>query len=107
MNTEIEFLAPWVSVGQLSDILVKELEREVSENHVLWNLRSNAIAQRSDNDDVLFDIEGSAAVAVVHLTWSGKKELDGRFPETRIFQSFDAWREKCMNVDNAEIRGID
>jgi hypothetical protein len=75
--SEIKFVTPWVPVGQQGDDLIRELEREVGDRHVLWGPRTRALARRIDADDVLLEIKGDDnGYAVVHLTWSGKRELD-------------------------------
>ncbi len=106
MSEAIEFLPPWNATGQFADNLVKELEREVTEGHKLWRVQVKAIAQRTDSDDVLFKIEnGSNGYAVVHLTWSGEPEEDTKWPDTRIFDSLEAWATECMMVDHEEFVG--
>jgi len=99
-------MEPWIATGHYADNLVKELEREVTQGHVLWNVKSRAIAQRSDSDDVLFEIESEQGkYAVVHLTWSGEPEQDSRWPETRIFATIEVWTEECMKTDHAGFIG--
>ena len=107
MSHQINYLEPWMATGQYADNLVKELEREVTENHVLWQVKSRAIAQRSDCDDVLFEIESDKGkyYAVVHLTWSGEPELDARWPHTRVFATIESWADECMKTDHAKFIG--
>ncbi len=108
MSKATEYLEPWIATGRYADNLVKELEREVTQGHLLWNVKSRAIAQRSDSDDVLFEIESKQGkYAVVHLTWSGEPELDSRWPKTRIYATIDLWTEECMKTDHAEFIGLD
>jgi hypothetical protein len=106
MSNQSEYLEPWVATGEYADNLVKELEREVTEGHALWKVKTRAIAQRSDSDDVLFEIECQhGKYAVVHLTWSGEPEPDARWPDTRIFATIDSWAEECMKADHAKFIG--
>ena len=106
MSKAIEYLEPWIAIGQYADKLVKELEREVTQGHVLWKVKTRAIAQRSDSDDVLFEIESEQGkCAVVHLTWSGKPEQDSRWPDMRIYATIDLWADECMKTDHAEFIG--
>ncbi len=106
MCEQIEYLEPWIATGQYADNLVKELEREVTEGHALWKVKMRAIAQRSDSDDVLFEIESEQGkYAVVHLTWSGEPEPDSRWPDTRIFATIVSWANECMKTDHAEFIG--
>ncbi len=108
MSEGIDFLLPWTATGQLADNLVKELEREVTKGHALWQVNATAIAQRTDSDDVLFEIEdGGRKYAVVHLTWSGEPESDNRWPHSWIFDSLQAWADECMKQDHAEFMGGD
>lgn len=38
----------------------------------------------------------------VHLTWKMDKEIDSRWPKTRVFNSFDDWVNEVMLIDNKE-----
>jgi hypothetical protein len=102
----IDFIEPWVRVGQFADNLVKELRREVVNGHALWNKGVRAIAQRTDTDDVLFEVEGVIpSYAVVHLTWSGESENDSIYPYARLFSSLDQWIREGMIPDHEEFVG--
>lgn len=102
----IDFMEPWVKVGQFADNLVKELQREVVNGHPLWGKDVRAIAQRTDSDDVLFQLEGDeASFAVVHLTWSGEPENDTQYPDVRLFTSLDHWMREGMLPDHQEFMG--
>ena len=47
-----------------------------------------AVARRQDCDDVLFvSVDEPPAVAVVHLTYANRPELDPRWPRTTFFDS--------------------
>ena len=75
--------------------LERQLRREISEQHVLYRVKVIPIARRVDNDDVLFAVldEAKPPLALVHLTWSGKKEtdpgFDSAFPWTNFFNSLE------------------
>lgn len=72
--------------------LHEELHRELGESHPLHQVPARAIARRKDNDDVLFFLsEGTSPLVVVHLTWSGKKETDPRFPAFTLYSSIEDW----------------
>ncbi|MEI8020306.1 MAG: hypothetical protein WCH39_19045 [Schlesneria sp.] len=102
----IEFLEPWVATGEYGDNLVEELRKEVSERHLMWNRKVRPIGQRTDADDVLFEIEGQVpCYAVVHLTWSGESEESPHSPETRLFASLADWIESGMLADHREFIG--
>jgi len=103
---KIDFLDPWVAVGEHADNLVKELQREVTEHHLMWNRKVRAIGQRADADDVLFEIEGPVrSYAVVHLTWSGEPENDPELPDTKLFSSLAEWISDGMTADHREFIG--
>lgn len=106
MSRAIEYLEPWIATEQYADNLVKELEREVTQGHALWKVKTRAIARRSDSDDVLFEIESEhGTYAVVHLTWSGEPEPDARWPDTRVFATIESWADECMKADHAAFIG--
>jgi hypothetical protein len=99
----IEFKEPWIAVGEYASNLVHELEREVSQNHPLWNKRVQAIAQRMDSDDVLFVIEhedGTPQYAVAHLTWSGERESNPSTPDTERYNTLEEWIRDRMTPDH-------
>ncbi|WP_257168202.1 hypothetical protein [Bradyrhizobium sp. SRS-191] len=72
-----------------------ELAREIARGHALANLSGSIIAKRDDCDDVLVALS-DGRVAVVHLSWSGRREADPRWPRTVIYDSLDDWR---MSLD--------
>lgn len=95
----MEVLLPWENCS--SRLLESELNREVSEKHILHSVEAVLVARRVDNDDVLFFLPKSKKpFAVVHLTWS--KEDSITFPLTRFFSSLNEWIEECMKVDNED-----
>ena len=97
----IEFVPPWVAVGQYADNLTRELQREVTDRHILWRRTVRPLAQRSDCDDVLFEVEGPVMIyAVVHLTWAGEPGNDPLCPGTVVFGSFDEWVREGMMRDH-------
>ena len=92
----IVFLTPWRIIEDSHEIqdragrLSQRLQSEVPEKHVLHGLKVRALATRIDRDDVLFAIEGGEMrLAVVHMTW--RKESDPRWPDTKLFQSWNDW----------------
>ena len=87
--------APWPAGWQpVADPapLEAELARELPIDHVLAGKRVRALARRGDSDDALFLIdESQPALAVVHLTWSGRREQAAEWPATQLFGSVDAF----------------
>jgi hypothetical protein len=49
--------------------------------------------------------DGTSTCAVVHLTYSKKREANANWPHTKIFASLGAWREECMLPDHKEYFG--
>jgi hypothetical protein len=99
----MKFVEPWVSIDKDADALVAELERELPEKHVLYKKPVKALARRTDCDDVLFQIcDSSEQFAIVHLTWSGKRDLHPNFPWTEIFKSFAEFDKNKMQPDALE-----
>ena len=99
----IEWLPPWIPVERQADEFVDELERELASGHVLSGKNADAIARRIDKDEVLFVIDDAPKqYAVVHLTWSGSKEHDPKWPFTVIFSSLEQWVDECMKRDHLE-----
>lgn len=100
----MQLLAPLVRVNEHATNLENELRKEVSAGHVLFSLAARAVAQRTDNDDVLFETNSpDFQYAVVHLTWSNKPEHDPHWPETEVFGSLKDWIEGRMKHDNARL----
>ncbi|AMV19331.1 hypothetical protein [Planctomyces sp. SH-PL14] len=103
MSDQVEFLAPWEAVTRAPSNLEQELLREISPAHPLNGCRPLAIARRGDNDDVLFRLEGTAEpYAVVHLTWTGRPENSGVWPNTRFYTSLKDWQDRCMQPEADE-----
>ena len=99
----LEWLPPWEPTD--SD-LAAELAREVGPGHPLFGRRAVAVGRRLDCDDVLFWLPGGPAVlAVVHLTWTGKRERSPQWPATTLYASVAEWLEHGMRVDHAEYHG--
>lgn len=96
----LEWLPPWEPTD--ADFGV-ELAREVGPGHPLFDRPAVAVARRVDCDDVLFWLPaGPAALAVVHLTWRGKRERSPQWPAARMYASVAEWLEQGMRADHAE-----
>lgn len=103
-NFRLQFNPPWEDINEYSqDIrqaLLKELKRELHRKHALHRIKITLVGRRQDNDDILVQLE-DRRIAVVHLTWSGKKE-HGPWPSTRIFSDKKDFWEKEMKLDIEE-----
>ncbi len=97
------FLDPWAAVSEYAHNLEQELSREVTAGHPLFMCKPRAIAQRIDNDDVLFQVDSTEhPYVVVHLSWTGEPENDPKWPDAQLFSTWHEWVEKRMKLDNAE-----
>ncbi|MFT3880201.1 MAG: hypothetical protein QM703_11140 [Gemmatales bacterium] len=103
MNRNLNYLAPWEAIEHYAQNLVNELECEIHPEHILWGCRFNAVARRTDCDDVLFEVikDGSSKFAVVHLTWSSGQESES-FPSTVLYSTFESWITDGMSRDHKE-----
>ncbi len=86
-----------------NDILINELKKEVSQNHILTNEldKINIFGYYLPSDDCLFKHLDNNKFYVVHLTWSGKKE-NGIFPGTYKYNSIKEWIEHRLIPDQKE-----
>jgi hypothetical protein len=94
-----QYRVPW---HRTSQTLHDELRRELSSQHQLYGVTARAVARRQDNDDVLFELFGSDApadFAVVHLTWSGRRDQFPNFPSTELYPTFAHWVANYMTPD--------
>ena len=78
--------------------MLDELQRELSDDHVLKGVAVETVAHRgAANDDVLFRrIAEPQRYAIVHLTWSGRPDIDARWPSVVFegtFEEFLAYAE--------------
>jgi hypothetical protein len=78
-----------------------ELARELHPNHILAERTFHVVAARSDRDDVLCEVPG-LGYAVVHVTWSGRRERSPQWPTAEIFSSLEDWGERRMKRDHEE-----
>jgi len=100
-------LEPWIAPDiERKFALERELQTEISVNHVLANCDYSALCASLQCDDALFAIHSkgdlSASYALVHLTWSSQKEQNQKFPGTTLFNSFEEFREKRMLPDKLD-----
>lgn len=106
---------PWSSISISQKIAFEdELEKELgnkeislfdifkpkSKRHLLANSEFSAFGSSQINDDVLFEVRSpdiSWKYAVVHLTWTKKKE-NVPYPITTIYEDFEEFRQKRMII---------
>jgi hypothetical protein len=102
----LEFLEPYWDAIEMEEksiqALVNELNLELPDNHLLRNVNMELIARKTNNDDIVLELEDER-IAVVHLTWKSKKEVDG-YPITRIYKDkVDFWKKE-MKRDILEFK---
>ena len=86
-------------------MLNSQLQRELPSGHVLVAVKTRAVAMAINRDDVLFElIDHVHPLAVVHLTWSQKAQLDARWPTTHFFANWDDWVRERLIPDSSEFR---
>jgi hypothetical protein len=120
-NSTIPFVEePWETITVEQKFLFEtELQKEIKENssfwervikstskHILADYECSAICKNIQTDDILFSIHNNnipdKSYAIVHLTFSGKKETNTLFPLTTFFENFDAFKFERMYPDKAE-----
>jgi hypothetical protein len=97
----MELLEPWLEVMTEAQQLENELAAELGPQHPLRGRRMRALARRQDRDDVLFvSVDDPLVIAVVHLTYANRPELDSHWPGTTFYDSMQDWIERGMRVDH-------
>jgi hypothetical protein len=108
MKDSLAYLEPWICVVDEAELFTLELKREISPQHPLFEIKAHAIARRIDCDDVLFEIESNETqLAVVHLTWSGKREDEPIWPSTKFYRDSEEWINSCMMIDHLDYSGAE
>jgi hypothetical protein len=100
----LRWLVPWhpIDGGTPDDAAARELRREVGGRHVLAGVPARTVGHRQDCDDVLYELlDGSGRLAVVHLTYSNRRERNPTWPETRLLESWGHF-ERLMRDDHAD-----
>ena len=103
MVSNIDWLEPWDKLHTEASSLENELYKEVGTSHILNGKRATAIGRCYDCDDVLFEVhDAEFKYAVVHLTYSTKREENPIFPCTTIYMDLNDWINRGMKPDNEE-----
>lgn len=98
----LRWLEPWQPAAAG---LEAELKREVGRGHPLFGQKALSVGRRTDTEDVLFLLPDHALpLAVVRLTWSGRREEAKDSPPAAFYSSIDQWAEECMAADHSERR---
>jgi hypothetical protein len=103
---DLKWVEPWEPLDGTGDGFVKELEREMPPQHVLYGVPVVAVACRIDCDDVLFaSADPSKPLALVHLTWHGP-ETDPIWPNTYILRSWQEFIDCVLIPTHQERLGL-
>lgn len=102
----LNFLEPYWDSLEMEEksiqSLINELRIELPKSHILYNESYDLIARKTNNDDIVLELE-NGKIAVVHLTWKSKTEVDG-YPITRIYENkIDFWNRE-MKQDIIEFK---
>ena len=90
----------WWRVPSVNEVeILKELDIELNKNHNLYKKVKSALAKCDAKDDVLFLLNDDS-YAIIHLTWSGKKESTGVFP---YFKEFSNLQNALIYIENEYI----
>src|SRR6266576_668394 len=102
MTAPIEFKPPWIGVTPKErQQLEAELAQEVCLLHSLAALDREVVARRTDTDDILVAINPHLCeCAQVHLTWSGKTEMNPEVPSMELQATFQDWVQERMLQDH-------
>jgi len=100
---DFPWLSPWQPISlQGREAYKLELDLELSPAHPLYEQEFIPIARTCDGDDILFGLKGTACrLVVVHLTFTGRPEPDGRWPRAIFYRDIDDWIMRCMIPDLA------
>lgn len=107
LNTSIfglKYLEPYWGALEMEEkniqALMHELKLELPENHLLQKENADLIARKTNNDDIVLELE-NGNIVVVHLTW--KSKIDG-YPTTTIYKDkIDFWNKE-MKTDIIEFK---
>ena len=86
-RNEIVFIEPWRPLEHQieKDGLPRQLERELSPSHPLWQKGREVIGRADTNDDILVRCS-DGRFAIVHLTW-GIGRGDAEYPHTVFYKT--------------------
>ncbi|MFD1145414.1 hypothetical protein ACFQ4C_30085 [Larkinella insperata] len=93
------WLEPWDEIAQEEkQTFKKQLAKEITSKHPLYELELELIGRSYANDDILVEVEKNR-LAVVHLTWSNNPG-DQYFPRTTFYPNWAAFFTQKMTEDN-------
>lgn len=101
--TNFPWIAPWQAIsGHGREAYEYELAQEVTPGHPLYGIKVRAVGRLCHGDDVLFElIDHPAPLAVVHLTFVGRPEVEPRWPTVVFYSDLDHWVARGLMPDIA------
>ena len=98
----LKILDPWTMIYlEYEQEFIKELQREIGPEHPFYQRDVFAIAVRRDPDAVIFQTADGEIYAIVHLTWSGRRESAVGMPMTELLENRQAVGQR-ITADHAE-----
>jgi len=105
---DFSWISPWQPISAAGcEAYAAELRSELAADHPLFAVPFTAVGRVFQDDDVLFILDGHPSpLAVVHLTFTGSPEKDGRWPTAQFYPSLEEWVEKRMIPDAARYERV-
>ena len=98
----LKILDPWkMMYVEYEQEFIEELHCEIGPEHPLYRREVFAIAVRRDPDAVIFQTADGEIYAIVHLTWSGRRESAVGMPMTELLENRQAVGQR-ITADHAE-----
>lgn len=103
----IRWLEPWEEIPDEASrrSLERELRREVAPSHPVYACVAEALAHRTDCDDVLFSLDHGRELAVVHLTYASAVPEPPPWPATTLFATADEFVSQRLMPDHDDFTG--
>lgn len=90
-TTARRFAPPWRDARGRTRF-EEELRAEVGLRHPLRGVRATIVAANDETDECLFELTtGPDLLAIVRLTWSGRREKGALSPETQLLTDWSEW----------------
>ena len=100
MNKKLNLPPGWLRAIDTKALqLYEELQRELVKEHILYGKNIKVFAHRDGaNDDILVQhLNHPNRWTVVHLTWSGKKEVNNTYPAVIFDGTYEDYEKACTS----------
>ena len=100
----VEWRGAWEAVTNDVErqFLETELTTTLHSEHILYKRPITAVAQRTDNDDVLFLVRGDGGGGIMtfaHVHLTGSTERTPNEPACTLFANLEAWMDAAFGGD--------